>query len=84
MSHTDVCAQGICDAGEFNCALGVGGFSQAQRPTPDKRINRTCEVLVLQMPGNATNRDLTQLPCFITVMQTCADGGYERSGSFNR
>jgi len=37
MSHTDVCAQGICDASEFRCALGVEWFSQAQRPTPDKR-----------------------------------------------
>jgi len=28
------------------------------RVSPDKRRNRTCEVLVRQMSGNATNQEL--------------------------
>src|SRR5271156_1739502 len=30
-----------------------------------------------------TDRELTELPCFITAMQRCPDGGYERSDSLN-
>lgn len=36
------------------------------------------------MSGNATNRELTRLPCFVTALERCTKGGYEQSGSFNR